>query len=129
MKNYRKEAIEIATAIYGQNSKFANAVINFAIDGYESAMTRKTWTETDEKMLNLLEEMVKEIKEKREEKTEKAIYTVLIDGLYVTDEYIGESYKEALEVFNSVKGNKAYGIAYLYKQETPESYAVELMHG
>jgi len=45
----------------------------------------------------------------------KATYTVLVDGLCVVEEYVGESYEEALEVFNHLKEDKTYGVTYLYK--------------
>ncbi len=47
----------------------------------------------------------------------KATYTVLVDGLYVVEEYVGESYEEALKVFNQLKENKTYGMTYLYRDD------------
>lgn len=44
---------------------FGMAVVNFAIDGFNGAMNRKTWTENDEKALEALKEMVKALEEKR----------------------------------------------------------------
>lgn len=43
---------------------FGMAVINFAIDGFDKAMNRKTWTENDKKALEALKEMVKALEEK-----------------------------------------------------------------
>ncbi len=67
-RDFRKEAIETSQAIYGQNSNFAEAVIHFAAEGFESAMKRKTWKETDEKMLALLDEMVTILKKEKGKK-------------------------------------------------------------
>ena len=44
---------------------FGMAVVNFAIDGFNGAMNRKTWTENDEKALEALKAMVKALEEKR----------------------------------------------------------------
>jgi len=43
---------------------FGAAVVNFAIDGFDKAMNRKTWTENDKKALEALKEMVKALEEK-----------------------------------------------------------------
>lgn len=62
MRNYREEAIENNRT---EATKFSYAVMMFAIDGFESAINRKTWKKADEKALEQLEAMVKELKERK----------------------------------------------------------------